>query len=550
MTSPLVLTNARIGLARDPRTIVVEEGIVRAVLPAADAPTSTSASVVDLDGRTVIPGIDDSHLHAYEHGRALTAIDLTGARSLAELQALLERALPEHTGWFRGQGWESTAIRGSGPQDGVTAADIDAATGGAPALLGDSTGHAALVNSAALRAAGVTASTPNPDGGVIVRDEHGEPTGLLLEAAVALVAAAIPEISRADRIAALRAMQSDLLARGIVAVTDPGLGPGGATLMDGTGTFDAIAAYRDLDEAGELAIRTHVMLLFGGLGGTTAQAVADGLDAWGSPVRATRRRRLNVDQVKVFADGIPRSRTAWVSEPYDDCSHGSLTIAGHTDDERVAEFHAIVQAAAGRGWQVGAHCIGDAAVGTFLDAVIATGTPQLRHYVIHGDLVTHADLARMGQHGIGMNTNPSIRWTVGNRVNPILGAERNRRKQPLRAAIASGVHVALSSDAPVVAPDWALILSTAMTRALSDDPGYTDDHALSAAEALAGMTTQAAWQSHEEDWRGTLTPGKAADLVVLDGAIDWQDPSAVAHARAAVTIIDGQVVHGDLGGLP
>ena len=547
--SPLVLQNARSGMTAERRAIVIEAGVITAVVAPSDAPDTASGSrIVDLEGRSVIPGIDDSHLHAYEFGRALTAIDLTGARSLADLQALLRTELPEATGWLRGHGWESTAIRGSGPEGGVTAKDIDDATGGAPALLGDSTGHAALCSTASLRAAGITASTPNPPGGVIVRDEHGEPTGLLLEAAVAAVASAIPEISRADRIAALRAMQADLLARGIVAVTDPGLGPGGATLMDGTGTLDAVAAYRDLDRAGELAIRTHVMLLFGGLGGTTAQAVAEGLDAFGPPVRAPRGSRLSVDQVKVFADGIPRSRTAWVSEPYDDCSHGSLTIAGHTDEERVAEFAAIVQAAARRGWQVGAHCIGDAAVSSYLDAVIATGTPQLRHYVIHGDLVTSDDLARMGRHQIGMNTNPSIRWTVGNRVNPILGAERNRRKQPLRQALGSGVHLALSSDAPVVDPDWGMILATAMTRALSDDPSYTDGQALSAAEALAGMTSQAAWQSHEDTWRGSIAPGMAADLVVLDDHVDWQDADAVARARATATLIDGQAVFGDLGG--
>lgn len=544
MSSRLVLQNARIGLSADLRAIILDDGVVTALLPTREAP----AGGRDLGGRSVIPGIDDSHLHAYEHGRALTAVDLTGAGSLAALQEVLRSAVAEATGWIRGHGWESTAIRGTGPEGTVTAADIDEATGPIPALLGDSTGHAALCNSSALRAAGVTASTPNPTGGVVVRDEHGEPTGLLLEAAVALVAAAIPEISRADRVAALRAMQADLLSRGIVAITDPGLGPGGATLMDGTGTLDAIGAYRDLDEAGELMLRTHVMLLFGGLGGTTAQAVAEGLDAWGSPVKARGAHRLNVDQVKVFADGIPRSRTAWVVEPYDDCSHGSLTIAGHTDAERVAEFRAIVHAAASRGWQVGAHCIGDAAVSSYLDAVIATGTPQRRHYVIHGDLVTGPDLARMGRHQIGMNTNPSIRWTVGNRVNPVLGAERNRRKQPLRDALSSGVHLALSSDAPVVAPDWPLILATAMTRALSDDPSYTDNQSLSPVEALAGMTSQAAWQSHEDHWRGSLAPGHAADLVVLDDAVDWQDPAAVARIRAAATIIDGQVVQGDLGG--
>ena len=544
MSQRTVLTNARIGAAGELRAIVIDGDSISAVIPAADAPFGPS---IDVGGRTVLPGIDDSHLHAYEHGRALTAINLTQATSLTALQSTLQRSGPEASGWYRGHGWESTSIKGSGEAGQVTAADIDEVTADAPALLGDSTGHAALCNTAALRAAGVNTQTPNPDGGVIVRNLHGEPTGLLLEAAVALVSSAIPKISQADRLSALRAMQRDLHARGIVAVTDPGLGPGGATLMDGTGTLEAIAAYQTLEDAGELSLRTHIMLLFGGLGGTTQEAVADGLDRWGPPKKAHRDRRLSVDQVKVFADGIPRSRTAWVTEPYDDCTHGSLTIAGSTDAERVSEFKGIVAAAASRGWQVGAHCIGDAAISTYLDAVIATSTDELRHYVIHGDLVAQRDLDRMGRHNIGMNTNPSIRWTVGNRVNPILGAERNRRKQPLRDAIARGVHVALSSDAPVVQPDWAAIMSTSMSRALSDDPSYTDNQALSPEEAIFGMTSQAAWQSHEDDWRGSIAVGQAADLVVLNDEVNWHDADSVAQARASATMIAGRLVFGELG---
>ncbi|MFM7145599.1 MAG: amidohydrolase, partial [Actinomycetales bacterium] len=347
------------------------------------------------------------------------------------------------------------SVRGTGPDGQLTASDIDDVTSADPALLGDFSGHAALANSLALQAAGITVTTPDPVGGVIVRDESGQPTGLLFEAAVGLVTSAMPPLATTERIAALRSAQTNLLARGIVSVTDPGLGPGGTTLMDGTGTLDAVEAYRLMDESGELLLRTHIMLLFGGLGGTTSAEVASGLDTWGQPTRADRAKRLSVDQLKVFADGIPRSRTSWLSEPYDDCSHGHMTVAGETDAERVAELVAIIAAGASRGWQVGTHATGDATITAVIDAVANLGPDQgFRHYVIHGDLVSRADLVRLADLGMGLNTQPGIRWAVGSAATRFLGRDRNMRKQPLRSALDAGVALALSTDAPVIEPDW------------------------------------------------------------------------------------------------
>ena len=539
----MVLGNARVGVTEALVAVVIDGGTVSAVVPMHDAPTLTH----DLEGRSVLPGIDDSHLHAYEHGRSLTALALGEATGLADLRSILAAATVEASGWYRGHGWLPT-VHGSGADDRITAADIDDVTRLGPALLGDFSGHAAVANSAALTAAGITADTPDPAGGVIVRDSHGTPTGLLFESAVGLVSQAMPPISQAQRREAILTAQADLLRRGIVSVTEPGLGPGGTTLMDGTGTLEAVSAYQDLDATGELHLRTHIMLLFGGLGGTTASMVAEGLDAWGEPTRAPRDRRLSIDQLKVFADGIPRSRTSWLSEPYDDCTHGHMTIAGDTDAQRVAELNAIVAAGAARGWQIGVHATGDATITAVIDAVAGlTVGRDRRHYVIHGDLIRLEDLPRLRTLGMGINTQPGIRWAVASAASAMLGHERNLRKQPLHSTLEAGVVLGLSSDAPVIEPDWRRTLVSAMTRNLRDDPTYTDDQRLTTEEALDAMTIAGAWQCHEEAWRGRVAPGMAADLLIADRTIDWADTDDILRCEAQAVMIDGQLVFGSLG---
>ena len=528
--------------------VIIEEGRFSGVLDMQDRHqvSTLGARVVDAGGRTVLPGIDDSHLHAYSYGRSLTANSFRGAASLEEFQERLRVARPEKNGWIRGVGWDDSTIHGTGPRGTICAADLDVIESDRPAILGDVTGHQAVCNSAALRAASVSSQTPDPPGGSFVRDEHGAPTGLVYEAAVGVINDAIPPLSIEEQRSAILAAQRSLLSQGITAFTDPGLGPGARTLMDGTGDLHAVRAYQQLDREGLLRSRVNLMLLFGGLGGTRAADVAAGLDEWGAPRRGGPFTNLDIAQVKVFADGIPRSRTAWLSEPYDDCTCGHLQVAGESDDERVAELHAIVRAAATRGWQVGAHSIGDRTITAYLDAVEQSGAWHgLRHYVIHGDLVDRDALRRMALLGMPLNTNPSIRWMVGRAVSPILGDERNVRRQPLRTVLDEGVKLATSSDAPVMDPDWRMIVASAMTRALRTDPDYVDGQRIDAREALMSITAAGAWQSHAESWRGAILPGLSADFVMLDRAADWRDPWSLTGAQVAATVVDGELVYGD-----
>ena len=506
--------------------------------------------VLDLGGATILPGIEDSHLHAYEFGRSLTALNVAAAvcPDLVALQKAVAHATPESSGWIRGIGWDDTRLTGTGPAGMLCAGDIDGAQPDVPVLLTDVTGHQAVVNSAALRLAGITAQTPDPQGGVIVRDAKGMPTGLLREGAIGLVNAAMPRLAPADKRAAILAAQQHLLALGVTSVTEPGLGPGASTLMDGSGDLDVVQAYRDLADEGELHLRVEVMLLFGGLGGTRANDVAAGLDAWGVPSRMAPLGHLGVAQVKVFADGIPRSRTAWMIEPYDDCTHGHLTVAGDTDQERERELRAIILAASSRGWQVGVHTTGDRASQATVAAFVEqeTDASSLRHYIIHGDFTPRQSLALMAQNGITLNANPGIRWMIGDGVAGIIGPRRTAERQPLRTAWELGVNVCSSSDAPVTPPDWRPILAAAVTRSVRTDPERTDGEGLTMDQAVASMTTNAAWQSHAEGWRGRVAEGMAADLVVLDGTLDPADPWALTDVPARATLVGGVVRHGSL----
>ncbi|MDA2987529.1 MAG: amidohydrolase [Actinomycetota bacterium] len=507
--------------------------------------------IVDCGGRTLLPGIEDSHLHGYEYGRSLTAVDVSteSAFTLEELRAVISRARPEETGWVRGIGWDDTVMKGTGPGGTMTARDIDDACPDVPVILSDVTGHQALCNSVALARAGlVGSSVEDPEGGRIVRLGDGSPSGLLYEAAVASVNAAMPHVSIAAKQQAILAAQESLWSQGVVAYTDPGLGPGARTLMDGTGDLDAVQAYRNLVAAQELKLRVDVMLLFGGLGGTTAHDVAAGLDIFGSPEPMAPGGHLGISQVKVFADGIPRSRTAWMGDPYDDCTHGKLQVAGSTDDDRVAELHAILFEAASRGWQIGLHTIGDRAISTVVEGIsrIKSHDSSLRHYVIHGDFVIDEDLIRMQELGITLNANPSIRWSVGGRVAPIVGEERNNQRQRLRTAWDAGVNVCSSSDAPVASPDWRVMVAAAMTRAWRDDPQRTDEQRLTAQEAIRSLSANAAWQSGAESWRGNLNVGQVADFVVLDERVDWLDPWSLPEIPIAGTAINGVWVFGGI----
>ncbi|GAB2735635.1 amidohydrolase [Sinomonas soli] len=527
--------------------LAVREGRILAVGSAdVAAVIGPRTTVVDASGGAVLPGINDSHLHFT--GAAMSAfgyLDISAAvaPSWDGVVDLLRRAEPGADGWIRARGWDDVLIGGAAGQ----ILDVRSDT---PIVAFDQTGHQLAANREALRRAGLTAAAHNPAGGVIGRDGLGELNGLFQDAAMELLNRALPPVPRTALRDAMLAMQRRLHTQGITSFTEPGLGPACAGLLDGSGSTEAIHLLGDLAESGELTLRATVLMLFAGTGGADSTAITAGLASGLGHAytdRGINPERLRIAGVKVFADGIPRSGTAWMNEPYGDhCTHGSLVIAGATDADRLEELGQILAAIDGAGLQAGIHATGDAATEAAVAALIARTDARVnRHYIIHGAFSGRETLGSMARHGIGYSTNPLIRHGAGDAMRRILGDERFARHQPLRTASQTGVRFTLASDAPVASTDWRETIVAAVRRGTRTSPGMPGDpESIHGTEALAAMTAHASWQDHMEHVKGVLSPGMAADVCVLSAP--WPDDADIEDLLATevvLTLAAGIPVH-------
>jgi predicted amidohydrolase YtcJ len=534
--------------------ILVRAGRIAAVGTASDLrrEAGSHVEVVDLPGTTAIPGINDSHLHLASWGATQPPLALdVSPRAVGSIGEIVEavRSATQRTPvgeWIRGSGWHLASLAEcvSGDRRSPTRQDLDAVAPDHPVALADFSQHALWVNSRALAIAGVDARTETPPGSDIPRDERGEPIGILSEfAAQALVSRHMPTFTREDRKAAIRRATAELHALGITSVTDPAVGPGGGDSMLGTET---LRAYEELLLDGELGLRVNVLLLFGAEGSGTARDVATGL------------REIRVDSadelwlrdagMKIFADGIPPLYTSWLSEPYADRDVvGSLVIPGADDDERAAELFEMVRLGHVAGRQVGVHATGDRAIDVVVDAFVAAQErhrrDDARHYVIHGDLASAPTLRAMARHGFGVNVQPQIKIAATELMAGLLGEERGAYQWPNRLMLDSGVWVAFSSDAPVCWPDWREgVAGAVLRRSLSSGAVAGPEQRITVREALRAYTVGGAYQDFAERVKGTIEPGRVADLCVLDADPFEVDPQDIPAIGIAATFVDGEAV--------
>ena len=487
--------------------------------------------VLDARGGTVLPGINDSHLHL--SGFALTLPPLSyhvDTASIEELVAVVRQAAENaatSTEWIRGQGWNDNRL----PRP-PSRTDLDAVSGDHPVIFTDFSFHAVAVNTLALQLAGITRDTQPPAGGVIERDANGDPTGVLRETAQGLVASVVPAFTPDQVNLGIDVSVAALHAQGITSVTDPGI------------SLDTLALFAAKARNHELPLRVNTLLS----GGTSVASIRTILDAY-EPLRSVNPRNLRMAGIKIFADGIPTAaQTAWLHEPYVDGTNGSLVTAGATIEEQVETLHRMIRIAVRRGFQVGTHATGDATIDAVVEGYIkAMGRgwegDDLRHYVIHGDLTPQKTLRRMAKHDIGVNMNGTIKYLLGRTLDPVIGPERTDYQWPYRSALDAGVRVSSSSDAPVTFPAWLQGVMAMRLREGMFGGVAGKAERISVREALGTYTRTPAWQDHAGGWKGTLQEGRVADICVLDGDVMAVDPHDLVNLEVAATLVGGKVVY-------
>ncbi len=516
----LVLTGGKVAIADEAfsihETIVVRDGRVLAVGGAELADRYDATRTVDLGGRLVVPGFNDSHTHI--RGNARRHIDLAGTESIAEIQALIRAKIAElgEGEWITGYGWsEDELAEGRRP----LRPDLDEAAPGNPVLLTRAGGHSAVANSLALELAGVDRSTPQPEGGVIEYDESGELNGVIRERqgiVGRLVPDATPEELRETHVQALR----DQLALGITSVVQAGETP------EGFARWESI--YEEF--GGELP-RAAVQIRWVG---------ADELAAFGRR-SGDGDHRLRVGGIKVLVDGGFTGPAAYTIEPYRGRGdyRGLLNVPEDELRQLVHEAHAL-------GWQLGFHAIGDAAieltVDAFVDALQRNPRDDHRHYLNHFTVTPpERTLELMAEHGIAISQQPNFTYTLEGRYVENLDGERLAHNNPVKIPMDHGIFMALSSD--ILPIDPLVGLYAAVTRKGMSGEVYAPEEAISIEEAIRGYTANAAWLTFEEDVKGTLEPGMLADMVVLSEDLLTIDPDRIMDVEIDMTIVDGEVLY-------
>lgn len=536
-SADLIIHNGRVlvldGRFRTAQAIAIRGGRVLAVGRSRDVLrlAGRRTELLDAAGGTVLPGINDSHVHLNALGLNFPpftySVDTATIDELVAVVAQAVAAAPAPDSWIRGQGWNDNRL----PRP-PRRTDLDAVTGDHPVVLTDFSFHAVAVNSAALRLAGITRDTVPPPGGVIEKDADGEPTGVLRETAQGLIRAVVPPFTPEQVAQSIDAGIGMLHAQGITSVTDPGI------------NLATLDIYAEKARAGQLPLRLNALLS----GGTAPQHLRDILSAY-RPPRGVDTRTLRVAGVKLFADGIPTAaKTAWLHEPYLDGTNGSLVIDGATLAEQVANLHEMIGIAVRAGFQVGTHATGDATI----DAVVAGylkamgrhwRRADLRHYVIHADLTPRATLRTMARHDIGANMNATIKYLLGRTLDPVLGPARTDYQWPYRSALDLGVRVTSASDAPVTFPNWLQGVMAAVLREGMFGGVAGEAERITLPEALATYTRTPAWQDHAAGWKGTLAEGMAGDVCVVGGDVLGVDPHDLVALPITATVVGGRVVY-------
>ncbi len=518
-TSGLVWTGS--GDGRAPTAIAVRGERILAVGSDAEVEQLATRATrrVRLKGRRVVPGFIDNHTHFIDGGFGLAGVQLRDAATPEEFANRIGAfAASNPDGWVLGGTWDHELWGGELP----TKDWIDSLTAETPVFVSRLDGHMGLANTRALSLAGITADTPDPPGGEIVRDEEGRPTGVLKDAAQSLVFGVIPTPSEAEMDRALRAAADHATSHGVTMITD-------------MGSWDGLATYRRAADRGDLDLRVYAVVP---------------LASWERLAGYVREHgrgdaRLFWGGVKAFVDGSLGSTTAWFYDPYqDDPTTAGLMV---TDS---AALRASILAADSAGLHVIVHAIGDRANDWLLDvfqaARHANGPRDRRFRIEHAQHLTRDAIRRMGEEGVIPSAQPYHAIDDGRWAEKRIGPARIETTYPFRDLLDAGAALTFGSDWTVAPLNPLLGIYAAVTRRTIDGAnpaGWVPAQKITVEEALTAYTSANAYASFLEGDLGTLEPGKFADLVVLSEDILAVDPVAIENVRADLTMIGGRVVY-------
>lgn len=479
--------------------------------------------VIPLEGRSVTPGLTDSHAHLYGLGASLESLSLRGAQSeeiAAEKAHAAALGMPEGE-WLVGRGWDQNLWP---DKKFPTTASLDKAVGDRPAALRRIDGHAVWVSSKALQLAGIDRSTPDPKGGRIVRDGSGDATGVLIDQAMDLIDDKMPPATDAARQRRILAAARQAIEAGITCVHEMGID-------------DATAdVYRNLEDERRLPLRVYAFL-------SGDPKMAESLPRRVPDTDRDGNARFIVRGVKFFADGALGSRGAVLLAPYsDDPKNTGLWVTPPGELERA------IEAAVEGGWQPAVHAIGDAGVRAVLDAYQAVRAQQpngdLRLRVEHAQVVAPQDMTRFAKLGVIASMQPTHATSDMPWAEARLGPDRIRGAYSWRQLVGSGAHVAFGSDFPVeeVAPLLGIYAAVTRQDAKGQPPGgWRPEEKLTLEEAVRAFTSEGAYASFSERNRGQIRVGMLADLTVYDRRLSAD--ASLLKTKIEMTIVGGEPVY-------
>jgi predicted amidohydrolase YtcJ len=486
--------------------------------------------VIDLRGRLLLPGFNDAHVHFLDGGSSLISVDLSTANSPAEFRERVEMYSRTRGpgAWLRNGNWDHQRWN---PPNLPNHQLIDEACDDRPALLWRTDGHMALANALALKLAGIDRNTKDPPGGAIERDKDGNPTGILKDSATALVVRVMPPLSEAEQDHAMEAALHEAAIHGITSVQNL------ADTPEDESQPEVFREFQKFEREGKLTVR-----IYQGVRVRDWKMYADpGVVApFGSSL-------LRIGNLKAFADGALGSETAWMDEPF--ANNPSNKGLASPDLLDVEKFYGEMRDADKAGLQLTIHAIGDHAISTILDLYerleMENGPADRRPRIEHVQHMHPADYPRFAKLGVIASMQPYHAIDDGRWAEKVIGPERAHSSYAWKSLLDAGATLAFGSDWAVAPLDAVMGIYAATTRQTLDGKtpgGWIPEQRITVAQAVHAYTVGSAFAEHQEKVKGSIEPGKLADLVVLSNDIFSIPPDQIRNTTVDLTFFDGRVI--------